>query len=186
MSGSDHESETPQPAGQYDLRSAQAILDACSDDLDREEQRMTAIDGKLTQLSAFSGVSISISAGVGGSVLAAGRLPEGFAIALGACLGLAAIMLLTAVIRSFGALSPKLYHGIDEAAVAARTTPAALRTSPDVMVATIAAGRRDMLIAARAVNDRKARATTVTFVLVGIGFLLLVASLLVTAVGAVL
>jgi hypothetical protein len=34
---------------------------------------METIDGKLSQLAAFCGVSISITGGVGGSVLAAGR-----------------------------------------------------------------------------------------------------------------
>jgi len=146
---------------------------------------MKTIDGKLTQLAAFSGVSISISGGLGGSVLAAGHLPHGFLIALGACIGLAAGFLLTAVVIAFRALSPKLYRGIDVAAVQSRTTPDALVRDPSEAIAVIAAGRRDVFLTARDVNDRKARATTRTFISAGLGFGLLVVGLLVIAVGSV-
>jgi hypothetical protein len=118
------------------------------------------IDGKLTQLAAFSGVSISISGAIGGSVLAAQHLPAAFLIALGACLGLAALWLLAGVILAFRALAPKLYEGTDEREVIARTTPNTLRSDPATVIATFAGTHRDVLVAARKINDQKASATT--------------------------
>jgi len=169
----------------YNLQTVQATLEACTHDLADEDDRMRTIDSKLTQLAAFSGVSISISGSVGGSVLAAGRLPHGFLIALGSCIGLAAVFLLTTVVLAFRALSPKLYHGIEESVVVERTTPDAMNREPSEAIAWIAAGRRNVLIEARKINDKKANAATRTFVCAGIGFGLLVAGLLVTAVGTV-
>jgi hypothetical protein len=169
----------------YNLETARAVLEACTHDLADEDDRMKTIDGKLTQLAAFSGVSIAISGGLGGSVLAAGHLHLGFLIALGSCICLAALLLLAAVILAFRALSPKLYAGIDENAVIQRTTQNALNREPSEAIAEIAAGRRDMLLAARAINNRKASATTRTYICASTGFAFLVAGLLVTAVGAV-
>jgi hypothetical protein len=91
----------------YNLQTVQATLEACTHDLSEEDDRMKTMDGKLTQLAAFSGVSISISGSVGGSVLAAGHLRHGFLIALGTCVGVAACLLLAAVVIAFRALSPK-------------------------------------------------------------------------------
>ena len=174
-----------QPPQKYDLETAKATLDACTQDLKSEEERMRALDGKLTQLAAFSGVSISISGGLGGSVLASGRLPLGFAIALGASIAVAAGFLLAGVITAFRTLSPKLYQGVDEQAVIARTTPNALRREPSEAVATFAATRRIVLVEARQINDRKADCATRTFRWVGCGFSALVVALLVTAIGSV-
>jgi hypothetical protein len=42
----------------YNLETAQATLEACTHDLSEEDDRMTTVDGKLTQLAAFAGVSI--------------------------------------------------------------------------------------------------------------------------------
>lgn len=169
----------------YNLQTAQATLEACTHDLSEEDDRMKTMDGKLTQLAAFSGVSISISGSVGGSVLAGGHLKHGFLIALGACIGVAACLLLGAVVIAFRALSPKWYRGIDESAPVLRTKPEALQREPALAIAEIAAGRRDIFLAARQVNDKKAKATTRTFVCAGLGFGLLVAGLLITAVGSV-
>jgi hypothetical protein len=174
---------TDEPA--YNLQTAQATLEACTHDLSEEDDRMKTLDGKLTQLAAFSGVSISISGSVGGSVLAAGHLKHGFLIALGACIGVAACLLLAAVVIAFRGLSPQWYRGIDESSPQLRTKPEALRREPSVAIAEIAAGRRDIFLAARAVNDKKAKATIRTFVCAGLGFALLVVGLLVTAVGSV-
>lgn len=172
-------------AADINAETARVVLDACIDDLDREEARMATIDGKLTQLAAFSGVSISISAGVGGSVVAADRLRLGFLIALGACLVSAAVLLLLAIVRAFSALSPKLYKGVDDQAVIDRTRPSALRGTPESMLAQLAGSRRDMLQDARIVNDQKADSASAAFLLVGLGFASIVAALLVIAVGAV-
>jgi hypothetical protein len=175
----------PRQAPKYDLETVKATLEACTHDLSEEDDRMRTIDSKLTQLAAFSGVSISISAAVGGSVLAAGHLKHGFLIALGSCIGAAACLLLAAVVIAFRALSPKWYRGIDESAPVIRTKPEALVREPSEAIAEIAAGRRDMFLTARKVNDKKAKATTRTFVCAGLGFGLLVAGLLITAVGSV-
>jgi ABC-type transport system involved in multi-copper enzyme maturation permease subunit len=169
----------------YQLETARATLDACTADLSDEERRMQTVDGKLTQLAAFSGVSLSISASVGGSVVAARHLSLGFSIALGACLVVASALLLSAVIVAFRALSPKLYHGVDEAAVIDRTTPNALEADPAEAMARFAASRRDILIIARGINDQKADATAHVFVLVGLGFAALVLGVVVTTVGSV-
>lgn len=146
---------------------------------------MRGIDAKLTQLAAFSGVSISISGGLGAGVLASGRLDLAFLIALGASISLAASLLLTAVVTAFRALSPKLYRGVDEAAVAERTTGNSLKRKPEDAIATFAGSRRDVLHVARGINDRKAEAATRAFVLVGLAFAALVLSLITTAVGSV-
>jgi hypothetical protein len=169
----------------YNVETARAALEACSHDLDREEDRMRTLEGKLTQLAAFSGVSISISGGLGGTVLAGSDLQLGLQIALGTSIALAALALLAAVVVAFVALSPKLYLGVDEQAVIRRTTPESLNREPSEAIATYAASRRDALLSARKINDRKARATTRTFALVAIGFSMLVVSLLIVAVGSV-
>ena len=52
----------------YDLETVRATLEACTHDLSEEDDRMKTIDSKLTQLAAFSGVSISISGAVGSVV----------------------------------------------------------------------------------------------------------------------
>jgi hypothetical protein len=176
---------TPDSNPTYNLQTAQAVLEACTHDLSEEDDRMKTMDGKLTQLAAFSGVSISISGSVGGSVLAAGHLKHGFLIALGSCIGVAACLLLAAVVIAFRALSPKWYRGIDESAPVMRTTPEALLRDPSVAIAQIAAGRRDIFLTARRVNDKKAKATVRTFVCAGLGFAFLVAGLLITAIGSV-
>jgi hypothetical protein len=177
--------DEPPGATTYNLDTARAVLEACTHDLSEEEARMQTIDGKLTQLAAFSGVSIAISGGLGGEVLAAGHLKHGFLITLGACIGVAACLLLAGVVVAFRALSPKWYRGIDETAPVLRTKPETLKDDPTVVLAAIAAGRRDIFADARKVNDKKARATTTVFVCVGLGFGALVLGLLVTAVGAV-
>ncbi len=146
---------------------------------------MRTLEGKLTQLAAFSGVSISISGGLGGTVLAGSNLQLGFQIALGTAIALAALALLGGVVIAFLALSPKLYLGVDEAAVIQRTTPESLNREPSEAFATYAASRRDTLLTARKINDRKARATTRTFGLVAAGFSMLVVSVLIVAIGSV-
>jgi hypothetical protein len=170
----------------YNLETAKAALDACTHDLTSEDDRMTTIDGKLTQLAAFSGVSIAISGGVGGSVLAAGsRLSHGFLIGLGSCMGIAEVLLFAGIVVAFRALSPKRYHSVDLSAVRARTTPEWLKRDPSEAIALIAAGRRDLLVLARGINDAKGKATIWAYVCASAGFALLVVGLLVAAVGSV-
>lgn len=120
-----------------------------------------------------------------GPFLPRGGSPLGFLIALGACIATGAVFLLLAVISAFRALSPKRYSGVDEKAVVERTRPSALRSDPAEALATFAASRRDVLLRARQVNDQKAKDTTRTFFLAGIGFTALVLAVLVVAVGSV-
>lgn len=169
----------------YNLTTVQATFEACAQDLLREEERMRSIDAKLTQLAAFSGISISITGGLGGSMLASGGLPLGFAIAVGALISAAALLLLAGVVQVFWMLSPKKYLGVDEGAVAQRTIPSNLRREPEVAIAEFAASRREALKTARGINDKKAEAAIQTFICVGIGFTLLVLGLIVAAVGSV-
>lgn len=169
----------------YNVETARVTLAACEFDLDREEERMRNLDAKLTQLATFSGVSITISGGLGANVLAGGRLPDGFLIALGSCVGLAGVLLLCAVVTAFRALAPKKYLGADESALLERTTPNALKRHPDHVLASIAATRREVLFAARKINDRKARLTARVFFMVGLAFAALVCGLIVTAVASV-
>jgi hypothetical protein len=169
----------------YNLSTVEATLEACTHDLAQEDDRMRIIDGKLSQLAAFCGVSISITGGVGGSVLAAGRLAQGFLIALGSCIGAAALFLLATVALAFRALSPKLYRGIDEVAVEFRTTPNALNREPSEAIAVIAAGRRDVFMTARAVNDKKAQMAIRLYICAVLGFGFIVLGVLVVAIGSV-
>lgn len=175
-----------EPPEQYDLETVKATLAACEWDLDREEERMRGLDAKLTQLAGFSGVSIAITSGLGGTLLAADRLQPGFTIALGACLGAAGVLLLAAVVSSFRALAPKDYQGVEETALSERTSPNSFKRPPDHAIASFAATRRDVLLAARTINDRKAASAARVFVLVGLAFAALVAGLLVVAVAGVL
>jgi hypothetical protein len=169
----------------YNPETVRAALAACEWDLDREEARMRGLDSKLTQLAAFSGVSISISGGLGAGVLAGGRLDEGYLISLGACTGLAGVLLLLGVITAFRALAPKDYTGVDETGVIERTTPNGFRRRPEEAMAKVSASRREALIAARAINDRKATSARVVYLFVGSGFAALVAGLIFTAVASV-
>ena len=146
---------------------------------------MRVIDGKLTNLAAFSGISISISGGVGGSVLTAGRLELGFAIALGASIAVAATLLLCGVVTAFRGLSPQGYDGVDEPSVEARVEQVSLERAADEAWATFASTLIVHLVSARTANDAKAEATTRAFRLVGAGFSILVLAIVVTAVGSV-
>jgi len=164
---------------------AHATYTACARDLASEEDRLRILDGKLTNLAAFSGVSISISGGVGGSVLAGGKLSLGFSIALGASIAIAAGLLLAGVIAAFVGLRPKDYEGITEDEAEARLLQESLERSSDEVWARFAATIVANMISAREANDRKAGAVTRAFHLVGGGFSVLVVAILITAVGSV-
>ncbi len=146
---------------------------------------MRIIDGKLTNLAAFSGLSISVSGGVGGSVLATGRLPLGFAIALGSTLALAATLLLGGVVTAFKGLKPRGYQGVEESAAEARLLQGSLERDVQDAWASFAATLVVNLVSARQANDAKATAAIRTFWLVGAGFSLLVLAIVVVAVGSV-
>jgi hypothetical protein len=164
---------------------AQATYTACARDLASEEDRLRILDGKLTNLAAFSGVSLAISGSVGGSVLAAGKLSLGFSITLGATVAIAASLLLAGVISAFSGLHPHEYEGITEADAEARLTQRSLERSEDEAWAQFAATAVVNLVSARMANDSKADTVERTFRLVGAGFSVLVVALLITAVGSV-
>jgi hypothetical protein len=164
---------------------AHATYTACARDLASEEDRMRVIDSKLTNLAAFSGVSISISGAVGGSVLAAGKLHLGFEIGLGASIVIAATLLLWGVVTAFRGLSPKLYQGVDEASAEARILQESLERKADEAWATFASTLVVHLVSARKANDKKADLAINAFRLVGSGFAVLVVAIVVTAVGSV-
>jgi hypothetical protein len=163
----------------------EATYRACARDLASEEDRMRTIDSKLSNLAAFSGLSISVSGGVGGSVLAGGKLHLGFAIGLGAAILVAALLLLWGVITAFRGLSPKLYRGVDEPSVKARLQQDMLERSAESAWATFASTLVVQLVSAREANDKKADLALKAFRLVGSGFAVLVTAIVVTAVGSV-
>jgi hypothetical protein len=70
----------------FQLETVKATLDCARADVDFEDDRMKVLDGKLSTLATFSGLSVSISASLGANVLVAGKLCTGFTIALGATL----------------------------------------------------------------------------------------------------
>lgn len=169
----------------WTVETARTTLAACQFDLDSEQQRTQALDGKLTQLAAFIALAIAVSGTVGASVLAAGKLPFGFTIAWGACLTVTGVLWLFAVVQAFRALAPKSYAGIDSDAVIGRVTPSKLGRSEAEVLAEFASGRANVLSKAREINDRKAKRTLWVFWLTGSGFASLIAGLVVTAVGVV-
>jgi hypothetical protein len=86
------------------LEAVEATLDAARADMLAERERTDALDGKLTSIAAFSGLSLSISGSVGATVVAGGKLNTGFTIALDSVLGVAAGLFLASVIVCFSAL----------------------------------------------------------------------------------
>lgn len=177
-------SKKPPPVD-WSLETAQATFDANDKDLQREEDRMRTVDGKLTQLAAFSGLSISISASLGANAVLAHRLKPGFQIALGATLVVAIVLLLATVVVAFSHLSPKLYSGIAETAVLDRTRKSRLGRPAPAALAKMARTTADVLVSARKVNDRKAEGTRKAFALARAGFALLAVALALAVVGAV-
>src|SRR4051812_41156837 len=120
------------------LETAKATLECARGDALEEMDRMKVLDAKLTNIAAFSGVSISISGSIGGSVLAANRLSLGFSIALGGTLTVAGVVLLSAVAACFAGLAPKNYKGISEDAAQDRVKRGRLRKEPAEAIAIMA------------------------------------------------
>lgn len=146
---------------------------------------MKILDSKLTNLAAFSGVSLSVTSSVGGSVIAAERVALGFQIALGAVLFVSAVLLLLGVVVCFRNLTPKLYLGIDEKAADKRLMAKQLKRDPEVVLLGYAATRVDELKRARSINERKADAATRAFRLIGGGFAALILAVPLIVVGTV-
>lgn len=172
-------------AGPDTLETAKATLEAARADSEDERDRMKVLDSKLTNLAAFSGVSLSITSSLGASVIAADRVPLGFQIALGSLLLASAVLLLVGVVVCFRNLTPKLYLGIEVDDAKARLTPQQLKRSLELALAKFAATRVAELERARAVNKTKAEAATRAFSSVAVGFSGLILAIPVTVVGTV-
>ena len=167
------------------LETVKAALDSARHDLEDEQERTRALDGKLSQIAAFSGVSISITGAVGGSVVASGKLSAGFTIALGSVLGSSALLLLGGAVIAFRGLSPKKFAGVSEKAARKRLSSKRLGQNPDVALPRIAATYVEALTKARRVNGDKATAVSRAYGVIGFGFAGVVAALLVVVVGSV-
>ncbi len=147
---------------------------------------MKVLDGKLSTLATFSGLSVSISASLGASVLVTGRLCAEFTIALGVILTFAVVMLLLTTLTAFRGLRPKEYRGITLEAAEKRVTPRRLRQSPQEALAVLAATYyTDVLPAARAANGVKLDKVGEAFGYARWGLIGLVAAVVLTAIGAV-
>jgi hypothetical protein len=171
----------------FQLETVKATLDCARADVDFEDDRMKVLDGKLSTLATFSGLSVSISASLGANVLVAGKLCTGFTIALGATLTLAVAMLLATTLTAFRGLRPKQYRGITMAVATARVTPRRLSVEPDQALAVLASTYyTDILPAARAANNVKLDRVRAAFRYAAVGLIALVAAVVLTAIGAVL
>lgn len=147
---------------------------------------MQALDSKLSTLAMFSGLSVSISASLGASVLVAGQLATGFTVALGVTLAFAVLMLLCTTLKAFQGLRPKQYRGITLASAQSRVTPRRLRRDPAAALAVLAATYyTDVLPAARTANGVKLDLVTDAFRYARCGLVGLVVAVVLTAVGAV-
>lgn len=176
----------PQPAKSRQLETVKATLECARADVEAEDDRMKVLDGKLGTLATLSGLSVSISASLGATVLASGRLGTWFTLGLGLALGVAVVMLLRTVLAAFRGLRPKEYRGITLAAAEARVTPRRLALPPEDALAILAATYyTDILPAARSANNVKLGRVTEAFAHARVGLSALIAAVLVTAVGAV-
>ena len=148
---------------------------------------MKVLDAKLSTLASFSGLSVSISASLGANVLVAGRLCTGFTIALGITLTFAVSMLLATALMAFLGLRPKQYRGITMEVAKARVTPRRLAREPGGALAVLASTYyTDILPAARAANNVKLDRVRAAFRYAALGLIALVASVVLTALGAIL
>ncbi|MCW2980477.1 MAG: hypothetical protein JWO14_2204 [Solirubrobacterales bacterium] len=112
------------------LEIAQATLECARTDIDAESERARALDGKLTGIAQLSGLALSIGASVGASVLVGGGLSQAYAIALGAVLSVASLLLLAAATVALSDLSPKGFEGVSLAAARDRVDDERLRLDP--------------------------------------------------------
>jgi hypothetical protein len=168
------------------LNTARATLDCARADVDEETDRMKVLDGKLTNIAAFSGLALSIGGAVGSSVVVSGRLGLGFTIALGAVLSIAVSLLLARAILALSGLAPKNYRGITLEAARARVTPKRLELAPEEAVARLASTYYTaMLPQAREANQARCEAFKWAFRLVAGGLAGLVSGLILSSVGAV-
>jgi hypothetical protein len=168
------------------LEIARATLECARSDIDAESERARALDGKLTGIAQLSGLALSIGASVGASVLVGGGLSRGYAIALGAVLSTASLLLLAAASVALSGLSPKGFEGVSLAAARDRVDDERLRLEPADAIAELAATYAvGMLPQARATNKVKVTRARHAYWLVGCGLGGLVLGLVLTSVAAV-
>jgi hypothetical protein len=160
------------------LETAKATLETARAEAEEEIDRMKVLDGKLSNVAAFSGVSLSVSGALGANVIASGRLEGSFEVAIGIALAAAVALLLAGVVSCFHGLTPKDFSGITPAAAAERVWPSSLRREPSEALAKIASTyATDILPQARWTNKKKVAATKRAFWLVGLGLAANVATL---------
>lgn len=165
---------------------ASATLDCARADYESEIDRSRSIDSKLTDIAALSGLALSIGAAVGASVVVSGDLRQGFTIALGAVLSVAAIFLLLAALIALSGLTPKPFQGISLKAAEDRVTDERLEGDPAEAITKLAATYyRNMLPKARETNGIKVARVRIAYWCVGVGLGGLVAGLILATVAAV-
>jgi hypothetical protein len=173
---------------QRKLRSAiaKATLECARADVDYELDRARALDSKLTGIASFSGLALSIGAGVGASVVVSGHLTLGFTIALGAVLSAASLLLLSAAVVALWGLSPKGFQGISLKAGEDRVSDERLSGNVAHAIGELAATYYvGMLPEARDTNAVKVRRARHAYVLVGMGLGGLVVGVILSTVAAV-
>jgi hypothetical protein len=167
------------------VETAKATLDCARADVGAELDRARSLDLKLTQIAAFSGLTLSISGTLGGTVLVAGRLPGFFEFAAGTSLGLGVALLFVAIASCFHGLFPKGYEGISLSVARDRVRPSRLSQEPAHAVGVLASTYYTAILPpARRANVVKVGATKQAYKLVGSGLLAVVVGLLLIIIGA--
>lgn len=163
-----------------------ATLECARADLDYEIDRTRSLDSKLTGVASLSGLALSIGAGVGGSIVADGKLSLGFTIALGAVLSVASLLLLAAAGVALWGLTPKPFQSLSLKAAEDRVSDERLSGEPADAIGQLAATYyKRMLPEARATNAKKVDHAKWAYRLVGAGLGGLVLGLILTTVAAV-
>ena len=168
-----------------ELETAKATLESACADVEAEMDRARSLDLKLTQIAAFSGLTLSISGSLGGSVLAAGRLPTCFELAAGIALGSGVAVLFLAVGSCFYGLFPKGYEGISLSVARDRVRPSRLSLEPAEAIGRLASTYYTAILPpARLANVAKVTATKMAYRLVAAGLFAVVVGLLLVIIGA--
>lgn len=165
---------------------ARATLECARADVDYEIDRARSLDSKLMGIASFSGLALSIGAGVGASIVASGELSLGFTIALGSVLSLASLLLLAAAVVSLLGLTPKGFQGVSIKAGKDRVSDERLSGNVADAIGELAATYYvGMLPEARDTNAVKVRHARHAYRLVAAGLAGLVLGLVLTTVAAV-
>ena len=166
---------------------AVATLECARADVDYELDRARSLDSKLTGIASFSGLALSIGAGVGASIVVSGELSLGFTIALGSLLSVASLLLLAAAVVALWGLAPKSFQSLSLKAGEDRVSDERLSGNVAHAIGELAATYYvRMLPEARDTNAVKARRAHHAYRFVGAGLAGLVLSLILTTVAAVI